>query len=322
MKAVVHGRYGTADVLEVKDVPKPEVKDGEVLVRVRASSVNFGDVAMLTGVPYLGRLAFGPMRPRHAVLGKDVAGTVEQVGRGVTRLRVGDEVYGEAESGGYAEWVVMPESRLAAKPANLTFEQTAAVPLAGNTALCVLRDGGKVRAGMKVLINGASGGVGTFAVQIAKAFGAEVTGVCSARNAELVRSIGADHIVDYTKEDFAGAGRRYDLILDLVGNRSLADFRRALTPTGTLVLSSGNGSRVFGPMGRLLRANLIFPFVRQRLRAPIASPKRERLDDLRELIEAGKVTPAIDRTYPLAQTAAAVRYFMEEHARAKVVITV
>ncbi|MEV5412311.1 NAD(P)-dependent alcohol dehydrogenase [Thermopolyspora sp. NPDC052614] len=322
MRAIIHSRYGTADVLELKDVPRPAVKDGEVLVRVRASSVNFGDMAVLTGVPYLGRLAFGPVRPRHAVLGKDFAGTVEQVGRGVTRLRVGDEVYGEAVAGAFAEWVAVPEAAVTAKPANLTFEQAAAAPIAASTALLCLTRGVQVRPGDKVLINGASGGVGTFTVQIAKAFGAEVTGVCSTRNAELVRSIGADHVVDYTKEDFVRTGRRYDLILDLVGNRSLSDCRRALTPTGTLVLSSGNGNRVVGPIGRLLRARLIFPFVRQSLSAPIASVSRDRLDALRELIEAGKVTPAIDRTYPLSEVPSAMRYFMEEHARAKVVITV
>lgn len=323
MKAFVLRSYGSPDVLELTDVPRPAPGPGEVLVRVRAVSVQPADWHLMRGEPRIARLMGGPLgprRPRIAVLGSDLAGEVVSAGAGVTGFAPGDEVYAMLLGGAFAEYAAVPAAELARKPANLTFEQAAAVPLAACTAMVALRD--RVRPGRRVLVIGASGGVGTFAVQIAKAFGAEVTGVCSARNAELVRSIGADHIVDYTKEDFAGAGRRYDLILDLVGNRSLADFRRALTPTGTLVLSSGNGSRVFGPMGRLLRANLIFPFVRQRLRAPIASPKRERLDDLRELIEAGKVTPAIDRTYPLAQTAAAVRYFMEEHARAKVVITV
>lgn len=322
MKAIVHSRYGTAEALRFADVPKPQVKDGEVLVRVRASSVNFGDMAVLTGVPYLGRLAFGPVKPKHPVLGMDFAGTVEQVGAGVTLLRPGDEVYGEAVAGAYAEWVAVPAERVAVKPANLTFEEAAALPVAGNTALRCLGDGELVRAGHKVLINGASGGVGTFAVQFAKAFGAEVTGVCRTRNVELLRSIGADHVVDYTKEDFVTTGRRYDLVLDLVGNRSLADCGRVLNPGGTLVLSSGGGNRVYGPLARLLGAKIRFLFGRKSLHAPIATTNSGRLDNLRELVEGGKATPAIDRTYPLGEVPAAMRYFMEEHARGKVVITV
>lgn len=322
VKAIVQRRYGTADVLEFTDVPKPAVRPGEVLVRVRASSVTHGDRVVLTGEPYLGRLAFGPVRPRHQVPGRDVAGTVEEVGRGVTRFRPGDEVYGEASFGAYAEWVAVPEDRLAVKPANLSFEEAAAVPLSGNTALQGLRECGRVRPGHKVLINGASGGVGTFAVQLARALGAEVTGVCATRNLELVRSLGADHVVDYTKEDFVRQGRRYDVILDLVANRTLTELRGALTPAGTLVLSSANGGRWIGPLGRTLRALLVSPFVRHGLRAHVATPSRRRLDDLRELIEAGEVTPAIDRTYPLADVPAAMRYVMEEHARAKVVIAV
>lgn len=258
------------------------------------------------------------------IRGTDFAGRVEAVGKDVTRLRPGDEVFGEAE-GAFAEYVCAPADAVEPKPANLTFEQAAAVPLAGNTALMGLRDLGRLRPGQRVLVNGASGGVGTFAVQIAKALGAEVTGVCGTRNTELVRSLGADHVVDYSREDFTRTGRLHDLVLDLVGNRSLAACRRALTPGGTLVLSGGGvseGGSLVGPMSLLVRGRALSGFVRQRLLVLTAAPDRENLAALRELVESGRVTPAVDRTYPLREVPEAIRYLEVEHARAKVVITV
>ncbi|GAA2376685.1 NAD(P)-dependent alcohol dehydrogenase [Nonomuraea africana] len=322
MKAIVQHRYGSPDVLEFTDVDLPAVKDDEVLVRVRAAAVNHADWVMTRGMPYAARLAFGLRRPTTTVRGRDVAGQVEAVGAKVTRFRPGDEVYAETDAGSFAEYTRVPEGLLALKPANLTFEQAAAVPVAAIAALQALRDRGKVRPGQRVLINGASGGVGTFAVQLAKALGAEVTGVCSTRNLDLVRSIGADHVVDYSREDFTTGGRRYDLIVDLAGNRPLSACRRALTPTGTLVLSSGGGGRWFGPLRRIVSALAVSPFVRQSLRPHTATRSKDDLAVLTELIEAGKVTPAIDRTYPLSEAAEALRYFVEEHARAKIVITV
>jgi NADPH:quinone reductase-like Zn-dependent oxidoreductase len=249
---------------------------------------------------------------------------VEAAGRGVTRFRPGEEVFGEVH-GAFAEYVCVPDGVAEPKPANLTFEQAAAVPLAGNTALMGLRDLGRVQPGQQVLVNGASGGVGTFAVQIAKSFGADVTGVCSARNVDLVRSLGADHVIDYTRDDFTRNGRRYDVVFDLVGNRSLTEFRRALTPAGTLVLSGGGVSRggsLIGPIGLILRGQLLSRFVRHRLLVLTATPGRENLAALRELAESGKVAPIIDRTYPLSEVPEAIRYLEVEHARAKVVITV
>ncbi|WP_336212236.1 NAD(P)-dependent alcohol dehydrogenase [Nonomuraea sp. LPB2021202275-12-8] len=322
MKAIVQDKYGSADVLRLGEVDKPVLGDGEVLVRVRAASVTHGDLVTMTGLPYLGRLAFGLRRPRQKVPGRDIAGEVEAVGKSVTRLQPGDEVYAEVAAGGFAEYARVPEESLSPKPANLTFEQAAAVPWAANTALQGLRDRGGMKRGQKVLINGASGGVGTFAVQIAKAFGAQVTGVCSTRNVELVRSIGADHVVDYTREDFAASDRRYDLFFDLAGNRSLSDCRRVLTPDGTLVLSSSKGGPWFGPMGRLVRALMLGPFVRHSLRSFVAKTSGKNLADIKELIESGQVTPAIDRTYSLSEVPEAMRYFSEDHARAKIVITV
>ncbi|MFF5111378.1 NAD(P)-dependent alcohol dehydrogenase [Streptosporangium sp. NPDC000509] len=322
MKAITQERYGSSGVLRLDEIDKPVPGDNEVLVRVRATSMTHGDLATITGVPYLGRLVFGLPRPKRKVPGRDIAGEVEAVGRNVTRLRPGDEVYAEVDSGGFAEYVRVPEDLLCPKPANLTFEQAAAVPWSGNTALQGLRDRGGIKAGQKVLINGASGGVGTFAVQIAASFGAEVTGVCSTRNMELVRSLGADHVVDYTREDFTRSGRRYDLIFDLAGNHSLSACRRALSPGGTLVLSSSKGGRWLGPIGRLLRALVLAPFVRQNLRPYMATRSRENLADLKELIESGRITPAVEKTYPLSELPEAMRYFSEEHARSKIVITV
>lgn len=326
MKAIAQDTYGSADVLELGDIDMPVLGDHDVLVRVHAAAVNPGDWHFMRGQAYIVRLVgfgmgFGLRRPRNRVRGMDVAGRVEAVGKNVTRFRPGDEVFGLGD-GAFAEYTCAPESSLSPKPANLTFEQAAAVPEAASIALQGLRDKGRIQPGQRVLINDASGGVGTFAVQLARAFGAHVTGVCSARNADLVRSIGADQVVDYTHEDFTQGAQRYDLILDLVGNRSLSDCRRVLTPEGTLVLSSGDGGRWLGPMGLIVKALALSPFVRQKLRPLAAMPNTENLTVLTDLIESGKVTPIIDRTYPLVETPDAIRYLEEGHARGKVVITV
>jgi NADPH:quinone reductase-like Zn-dependent oxidoreductase len=324
MKAIVQDRYGPPDVLELREVDKPVVADHEVLIRVHAAAVNARDWHVMRGDPYMARLVLGFGRPKAKIRGTDFAGRVEAVGKDVKRFRPGDEVFGEAD-GAFAEYVCAPDDVVEPKPANLTFEQAAVVPMAGNTALMGLRDLGGVQPGQKVLVNGASGGVGTFAVQIAKSFGAEVTGVCSTRNVDLVRSLGADHVIDYTREDFTGNGQRYDVVLDLVGNRSLTECRRALTPAGTLVLSGGGvsgGGSLVGPMGLILRGQALSRFVRHRLLVLTATPSKENLAALRELAESGKITPVIDRTYPLSEVPEAIRYLEVEHARAKVVITV
>ncbi|HWD42867.1 MAG TPA: NAD(P)-dependent alcohol dehydrogenase [Actinomycetota bacterium] len=322
MQAITYHRYGAPEVLQLEEVEQPVPGDGEVLVRVHAASVNPRDWHFLRGLPYVLR-PLALRVPTDGGLGSDVAGRVEAAGRGVTRFRPGDEVYGYVQRGAFAEFASVPERVLGPKPANLSFEQAAAVPLAAMTALQGLRDHGRVRAGERVLVVGASGGVGTFVVQLAKLLGAEVTGVCSTRNLELVRSLGADHVVDYTREDFAGNGRRYDLILQLAGTRTPADCRRALTPTGRLLLSSGEGpGRWIGPLGRMARAVVLSPFVSQRLGAFEAKPSGADLRALAELIEAGKVVPVIDRTYPLVETPAALGYLETGHARGKVVITV
>lgn len=334
MKAIVQDRYGSPDDLALREVDKPAPAAGEVLVRVHATAINARDWHVMRGDPYLARLAmpsvFGLGGPKRPIRGSDVAGRVEAVGSGVTRFRPGDEVYGDVcdMDGAFAEYVCVPEGQLERKPVNLTFEQAAAVPMAGCTALLALRDAARVTAGQRILINGASGGVGTFAVQIAKALGAEVTAVCSTRNVELVRSLGADRVIDYTREDFAQGGQQYDMVFDLVANRSLADLRRVLTPTGLLLLSGGGVSRngrphVTGPMGLQIKAQVASRFVRHRLASLMGmSPSAEHLAALRELIEAGKVSPVIDRTFTLAQVPEAIRYVEAEHARAKVVITV
>jgi NADPH:quinone reductase-like Zn-dependent oxidoreductase len=328
MKAIVQDRYGS---LEFRAVDKPVPADNEVLVEIRAAAVNAYDWHVMRGDPYLARLmapaVFGLRGPKRKIRGQDFAGRVAVVGKDVARFAIGDEVFGGLghAGGAFAEYVCAPAYLVEPKPAGLTFEEAAAVPLAGNSALMGLRDVGEVQPGQQVLVNGASGGVGTFAVQIAKAFGAEVTGVCSARNVDLVRSIGADHVIDYTQRDFTRTGHQYDVVFDLVGNRSLTDYRRALTPTGTLVLSGGGVSRggsVVGPMGLLIRAKLLAPFVRHRLAALTETSSRENLATLGGLIESGDLTPVIDRTYPLSEAAEAIRYVEVEHARAKVVITV
>ncbi len=322
MKAIIHDEYGPPeDVLKLKDVDDPVLRDDEVLVRVHAAAVNWADWAATRGLPYIMRAVFGLRGPRNGVRGSDVAGTVEAVGRNVKLLRRGDEVFGWC-TGAFAELVRAKEKNLVPKSASLTFEQAAAVPMAGFCALQALRDVGKVRPGQRVLINGASGGIGTFAVQIAKKLGAEVTGVCSTGNLDLVRSLGADHVIDYTREDFTRGGQRYDLILDIADDRSLAERRRVLAPTGTLIPNSGVGGRWFGSVGRIVKARLLSPFVRHRLRPFLSLPRNEDLVALTELIEAGEVTAVIDRTYALIETPEAIGYVGEGHARGKVVITV
>jgi NADPH:quinone reductase-like Zn-dependent oxidoreductase len=325
MKAIVHDKYGSSEVLEIRDIDRPDIGDSDVLIRVRAAGVNPGDWAIMSGLPYIARPVYGLRNPKNAVRGTDVAGTVEAVGTGVTRLQPGDEVFGWCSElgGAFAEYASVSEDALVLKPANLTFEQAAAVPMAGFVALQALRDHGGVRAGQKVLINGASGGIGTFAVQIAKALGAEVTGVCSTRNVDMVRSIGADHVIDYTREDFTQKDQRYDFILDNVANHSLSDLRRALTPTGTLVPNGGGfDNHWFASGGRVISAHVLKRFVSHRLRPFLVSLKFEDLVVLKELIEAGKVTPVIDRTYPLSEASQAIGHVGEGHARGKVVITV
>jgi len=277
----------------------------------------------MRGLPYIMRPQSGLGKPKNRVLGRDIAGQVEAVGKDVTRFRPGDEVFANVETGGFAESTCVSEGFLVLKPANLTFEQAAAVPLAALTALQGIRDAGQVQPEQKVLIIGASGGVGTFAVQIAKSFGADVTGVCSTRNVEMVRSLGADHVIDYTQEDFTQSGQKYDLILQLAGTRSPSECRRALTSKGTLVLSSGeSGGRWIGPVDRIIKAVVLSPFVSQKLSTFVAKADGEDLQFLKELIEAGKVTPVIDRTYSLSEAPEAIRYLEEGHARGKVVITV
>jgi NADPH:quinone reductase-like Zn-dependent oxidoreductase len=323
MKAIVYHEYGSPDVLELREIDKPVVEDDEVLVRVRAASANPADWHFMRGQPYIMRPQSGLRKPRNSVLGRDISGQVEAVGKDVTRFRPGDEVFGDVETAGFAEYRCVTEGFLGPKPANLTFEQAAAVPLAALTALQGLRDAGQVQPEQKVLIIGASGGVGTFAVQIAKWLGADVTGVCSTRNVEMVRSLGADHVIDYTQEDFTQSGQKYDLIFQLAGTRSPSDCRRALTPKGTLVLSSGESDgRWIGPVDRIIKAVALSPFVSQKLGSFLAKPNEEDLQFLKELIEAGKVKPVIGRRYPLSEAPEAIRYLEEGHARGKVVITV
>ncbi|MFF5206090.1 NAD(P)-dependent alcohol dehydrogenase [Streptosporangium sp. NPDC000396] len=360
MKAIVYKEYGSAEVLRYTDVDKPAVGDDQVLVRVRAASINYADRAIMHGSPSIMRLAFGLRRPKETILGRDIAGTVEAVGAKVTRFRVGDEVFGEMNQRGFAEYVAAPETHLAPKPAGVTFEQAATLPVAATTALRALRLG-EVGPGRTVLVNGASGGVGTFTVQLANALGAKVTGVCSTRNAELVRSIGAHHVIDYTREDLIpgtgrdtgrdvtrGTGRdvtrdtdrdttqgaghdvsrdagrdagRFDVIVDLAGNYRISEFRRLLTPKGVYISSSGTGGPMLGPLPRLLAAAVISPFVSQKLRGLYVKRSTEDLTHLAELVATGKITPVIQQTYPLGETAAAIHSLETEHARGKVVLT-
>jgi NADPH:quinone reductase-like Zn-dependent oxidoreductase len=322
MKAMVRDAYGPPDVLELRDIDSPECADDELLVRVRAAGVGRDVWHVMTGLPYPIRLAgFGLRAPKNPVIGSDVAGVVEAVGKDVSRFKLGDEVFGIGK-GSYAEYVCALETKLSPKPANLTFEQAAVVPIMGSTALQALRDHGSVEPGQEVLIIGASGGVGTYAVQIAKAIGAQVTGVCSTKKVEMVRSIGADRVIDYTQEDFAEGDQRYDLILDIGGNSSLARLRRALAQRGTLIIAGGEGGgRWLGGTDRQIRAMLLSPFVGQKLGTFVNKENHEDLLVLKELIESGKITPLIDKTYPLAEVPEAIRYLEEGHARGKVVIS-
>ncbi|GAA1891695.1 NAD(P)-dependent alcohol dehydrogenase [Asanoa iriomotensis] len=325
MKAIVQDQYGPPETLTLAEVETPVPGPGEVLVRVEAAALNAYDWHVMRGDPRLARLGWGRPAPRARIRGRDFAGRVEAVGADVRQVRTGDAVFGDlgVASGAFAEYVCLREDLVAPKPANLTAEQAAALPLAGVTALQGLA---QVRPGQRVLVNGASGGVGTFAVQLAKAAGATVTAVCSTRNVDLVRSLGADHVVDYTRADFTRGDTRHDLVFDLVGNHSLRAFRRALTPTGTLVLSGGGvyrGGSLVGPVWLIARARLRAPFVRgQRIVVLDAVPGRAHLEALSAHVEAGRLTPAIDRTYPLHEVPQAMRYVEAEHARAKVVITV
>jgi len=320
MKAIVQHKYGSYDLLELQEIDKPIVKDDEVQVRVHAAAVHIGDWLAMRGLPYIARIGYGLLKPKNSVPGLEVAGHVEVLGKNVKQFQPGDEVFGWC-TGGFAEYVSVSEDALVLKPANLTFEQAAAVPISAFAALQALRDEGTVQPGQNVLIIGASGSVGTFAVQLAKAFGAEVTGVCSTRNVDMVRSIGADQVIDYTLEDITQSGPRFDVILDMAGNRSLSECRRALTPKGTLVMVGGSGGPWLMGAGRTVRALVLSPFVRQRLRPFLSQPKKEDLVVLKELIEAGKITPVIDRTYTLSETPEALRYVGERHTQGKVVIT-
>ena len=323
MKAIVQDKYGSTDVLELREIDRPTIGPDDVLVRVRAAGVDPGVWHLMTGLPYLIRvMGYGLRAPKWRVRGRAVSGRVEMVGTNVTGFHPGDEVFGTCE-GSFADYASARADRLAPKPTNLTFEQAATVPISAQTALQALRDAGRVQPGQRVLIIGAAGGVGSFAVQLAKGYGAYVTGVCGTEKAELVRSIGADDVIDYTRTDFADGTRRYDLILDTAGNRSLSHLRRALAPEGTLVIIGGEGGgRWLGMMGRIFRTMVLAPFVRQKLRFLSATERAEDLRLLKELIEAGKVTPVIDRTYPLSQASEAIRYLEQGHARGKVVIAV
>jgi NADPH:quinone reductase-like Zn-dependent oxidoreductase len=324
MKAIVYCDYGSADVLKLEDIKKPTPGDDEMLVRVRAASINPLDWHYMRGTPYIMRIETGLRKPKVTRLGVDYAGTVEAVGRNVTQFKPGDDVFG-GRTGALAEYVsVRADRAVVLKPANLTFEQAASVAIAATTALQGLRDKGKIQPGQKVLINGASGGVGTFAVQIAKSLGANVTGVCSTRNVDMVRSIGADEVIDYTKEDFTKSGQRYDVILDNVGNHSLLDNRRVLNREGKYVLIGGGGpddGRWIGPLAGPIKALVLSRFVTQDMGMLLAELNKRDLAILRDLMQEGKLTPVIDRRYRLSEVAAAIRYLEEGHARGKVVIT-
>ena len=336
MKAIIQDNYGSLDVLELREIDKPLVKDDEVLVRVRAASVHPDVWHVVSGLPYVLRLmGAGLLKPKNSIPGTDVAGHVEAVGKNVTEFNPGDEVFGESHrglqwrnGGAYAEYVSVPEDALALKPANVTFEQAAAVPTSGLIALLNLRGGAQVKPGQKVLINGAGGGVGTLVVQLAKAYGANVAGVDSTEKLDMLRSIGADQVIDYTQEDFTQSSERYDLIIDIPGNHSLSDCRRALTPKGTYVLIGHDhfgksGHRFLGSLPRFLKLMVMSPFVSQLPDMSFSLPtKKDSMAVLKEFLEAGKLTPIIDRTYPLIKVPEAIRYLKEGHAQGKVVITV
>ena len=322
MKAIVYHTYGSPDVLKLQEVQKPVPQDDEVLVKVHAASVNAGDWHLLRGVPFLVRLVSGVLKPKNTILGADIAGRVEAVGRNVTQFQPDDEVFGDLSGcgfGGFAEYVCARENALALKPANLSFEEAAAVPSAGVTALQGLREKGQIKLGQKVLINGASGGVGTFAVQIAKSFGAEVTGVCSTRNVDMVRSIGADQVIDYTQEDFTKNEQRYDLIFAANGYHPISAYKRALSPKGMYVMTGGSGAQMF-------QAMLLGPWISmtgsKKMGNLLKKSNQKDLALMKELLEASKVVPVIDRRYPLGEVAEALRYVEAGHAQGKVVITV
>ena len=320
MKAVVYYNYGSPDVLKCEEIEKPTAGDNEVLIKVRAASVNPFDWHFMRGTPYIVRIQAGLRKPKVTRLGVDVAGQVEAVGRNVTQFKPGDEVFGACR-GAFAEYACASESALVMKPDNVTFEQAASAPVAAFTALQGLRDKGQIQPGHKVLINGAAGGVGTFAVQIAKSFGADVTGVCSTRNVDMVRSIGADRVIDYTQEDFAKSGQRYDLFFDCVGNHSLLTCRRVLNPKGIYIVVGGPDGRWLGPLARMLKTLVLSWFVSQNLVMLLARRSKEDLTIMHELMAAGKVTPVIDKRYRLSEVPEAIRYLEEGHARGKVVIT-
>lgn len=323
MKAIVQDRYGTAEVLELRDIAAPVVGDDDVLVQVEAAGLDPGVWHLMTGLPYLVRvMGYGLRRPKYQVRGRDVAGRVEAVGKSVIGFQPGDQVFGTCE-GSFAEYAVARPDKLALKPANLSFEQAAVVPISGITALQAVRDKGNVKPGDQVLVIGAGGGVGTFAVQIAKSFGGEVTGVCSTAKVDLVRSLGAEHVIDYTREDFAEGVRRYDVIIDNAGNRSLSELRGALTPKGILVIVGGEGGgNWLGPADRLLPALLLSPFVGQKLVALMSVERQPDLVTLGEMLQSGAITPVIDRSYPLVEAPDAVRYVGEGHSSGKVVVTI
>ena len=322
MKAVVYCDYGPPDVLDIKAVEKPVPTDSQLLIRVRAASVNPLEWHYMRGAPYIARISMGLRKPANTRLGVDFAGVVESVGRHVTQFKPGDEVFG-GRTGALAEYVTVRENgNVVLKPANMTLEQAATVSVAAITALQGLRDKGQLRPGQRVLINGASGGVGTFAVQIAKSLGANVTGVCSTRNVEMVRAIGADQVVDYTKDDFTKATERYDVILDNVGNRSLSDIRRVLKPEGRYIMVGGPSGRWLDPLPRVLHMLVVSPFVSQELRMFVSELNKPDLTVLRDLMAAGKMTPVIDRRYPVSEIRAAIEYLETGRARGKVVITI
>lgn len=322
MKAIVQDRYGPPDeVLQLRDIARPVAGEHDVLVQVESAGLHIGDCFIIRGVPFPVRLAMGLIKPKSIVRGLDVSGQVAAVGNSVNHFQVGDEVFG-VTTGAWAEYAVVEETKLALKPANLTFEEAAAVPTSALAALHGLRDAGQIRPGQSVLINGASGGVGSYAVQLAKEFGADVTGVCSTKNVEMVRSLGADHVIDYTQRDFTQGEERYDLILDNVENHSLAQCRRVLSPSGTLVLNSGSGARGVRLLVRLAMPLVLSPFIRQHLRRYFSTANHDDLILLKDLIESGKLRPVVDKKYPLRDTPAAIRYIETGHARGKTVITI
>jgi NADPH:quinone reductase-like Zn-dependent oxidoreductase len=324
MQAIVYRRYGSPDVLTFESIPKPIPTDDQILIKVRAASVNPADWHYMRGTPSIARIAFGLGKPKSIRLGIDAAGQVEAVGRNVTKFKLGDEVFGKAR-GAFAEYALAIENEIAPKPTNLNFAEAAAFPVAALTALQALRDKGRIQSGQRILINGASGGVGTFAVQIAKSFGADVTGVCSSKNVDMIRSLGADQVTDYTQEDFTRGAERYDLILDNVGNRSLSECRRVMNPKGMYLLNGGgepDDGGLLGPVADTIKALLQAPFVSQSIASFVASINTRDLVILKELAEANKLKPIIDRQYTLSETADAIRYLEQGRARGKVIITV